>query len=438
MPAPLLRYGDGFYVLAADAPIPPEKIQQYIIEYYNKEAKPLGEKAKRYLKDYLTELQTALEYYRKVGLVIGERPFEVALGLGDHKLYNERIEDATDNYYQQMSRLTSKTNQRFDTDYKNLTRTQKQKQTEQKAAQQNPFEDLRQERLLAEKTLQQLNETDNEVRTVTESLHQSITTALVDQMKQVAHLMERTQSEPFLMMLTKYDKGRASWMAIADKFRFDILGRLFEETEELQEEAKKRFEKAKLRAEIGRDLPQEQFGKEAMTAPKQLNYNGRVYHLVEAAEDKPKFEGFPEIIKQKPLDPEDLKAKATALRNLGMRLRQVGQGETSGEAVQAIRTVKAHLETLMKAYEMLSEFESFFPAKVKLMGNEQRALGLYEEALAKLGALDESTELWGKQMGRWAHMVNEMAAKRRSEDVRRPDPTDDPSKMKAPPQTVRF
>jgi len=429
----LLQYGGAFYVRAdKKKAVPPEKLQQYIIEYYNKEAKPLGEKAERYLKDYLTELQTALEYYRKLGLTIDKQPFTVALGEQDFSfLHNERLEDAVDNYYQQMSRLTSKTNQRFDTDYKNLVRTQKEEKQEKSA-------DAKAERQIAREALQWLNANDNDVRTVTESLHQSLATAIQNQMKVVEWLMERTKTEPFLLMLTRYNKGHASWMVAANKFRFEILAPLFEEVDALHEEAHKRFEKAKLRLEVQRGLPQEQFGKEAMTTPKQLNYKGRIYHLVEAAETKPKFEGFPEIIKQKPMTAEDLKSKATALRNIGMRLRQVGHGETSGEAVQAVRALKQHLETLMKGYEMLSEFESFFPAKVKLMGNEQRALGLYEEALAKLAALDESTALWGKNMGRWAHMVSELAAKRQGEETRRPDPTDDPSKMKAPPQTVRF
>ena len=459
----LLKYGGAFYVRAdEEKAIPPEKLQQYIIDYYNKEAKPLGKKAERYLKDHLTELKTALEYYRKVGLVLGERPFEVALGWGEHKLNDQRLDDATDNFYLQMSRLTAKTNQRYETDYKNLLKTQKQQKAAKRSnpfeKKRNPFEELRQERLLAEKALRYLNENDKEVRTVTESLHQSIVEAISRQMKMTVQLMERTKTEPFLLMLTRHDGGKSSWMHVVNQFKFGLT-ELFDKAEELQEEAQKRFEKAKtqlavqqppkessedqerreLREDIGRRLRSEKVQKEgAMTTPKTLNYRGRTYHLVEAAENNPKFEGFPEIIKQKPMTAEDLKSKATALRNIGMRLRQVGHGETSGEAVQAVRALKQHLETLMKGYEMLSEFESFFPAKVKLMGNEQRALGLYEEALAKLAALDESTDLWGKNMGRWAHMVSELAAKRQSEETRRPDPTDDPSKMKAPPQTVRF
>lgn len=436
MVAALLRYGGGFYVRAADEKkaIPPEKLQQYIIEYYNKEAKPLGEKAKRYLKDYLTELQTALEYYRKVGLVIGERPFEVALGFGDYKLYNERLEDATDNYYQQMSRLTSKTNQRFDIDYKNLSKTQKQ----QKAAQRGPFETLRQERRLVEQALKQLNETDNEVRTVTESLYQSIITAIQNQVKATEWLMERTKTEPFLLMLTRYNKGQDSWMAVANNFRFSVLGKLFEEVDELQEEAEKRFEKAKLRAEISRELPQEQLGKEAMTAPKQLNYKGRVYHLVEAAETKPKFEGFPEIPMGKALSDEFLLEKAKAIRDISRQLNPVGASQTTGEVTYALASIKRQLGQLMKAYETLADFEEFFPKKLNLLGNPQHAEGVYEEAAAKIDAVLGAVEIWGKNMGKWARDLDEMVKKRGLEKTRRPDPTDDPSKMKAPPQTVRF
>jgi hypothetical protein len=414
--------------------IPPEKIQQYIIEYYNKQAKPLGKKAERYLKDYLTELQTALEYYRKLGKLLEHGSFSAALGPGTHRfslLYNERLEDAVDNYYQQMSRLSSKTNHRFDTDYKNLIRVQKEEKQEKTA-------DGREDRQIEEEAIRWLNENDKDVRTATESLHQSIVKAIQDQMKVVERLLERTGSAPFLLMLTRYNKGQASWMVAANKFRFEILAPLFERVDELHEEAHKRFEKAKLRLEIQRGLPQEQFGKEAMTAPKQLNYNGRVYHLVEAAETNPKFEGFPEIPMGKTLSADELKHKANEIRNIGMRLRQVSAGEGTGEVAQALHSLKKQMNSLVSAYEILAEFGEFFPKKMRLLGNPQRAMGAYEEIMAKLGAMEEAAELWGKNMGKWARQIDERARKLQSEQTRRPEPTDDPSKMKAPPQTVRF
>jgi hypothetical protein len=401
----ILRYGDGFYVRADEKkPIPSEKIQQYIIKYYNKEAIPLGKKAARYIHDYLVELSTAFEFYRKLGPVVAEKPFTVALG--DKKfsfLYNERLEPATDNYYLQMSRLSAKSNHRFDKDFKNLTRAQ------EKAA------DARSERKLDRATLAHLNETDKEVRAVTESLYQDIIEAIANQIKQSEALKERTDSAPFEMMLTRYNNGRNSWMAGADKFKIGLTA-LFDEVEDLHAEARRRFEAARntLRKET-----KEEKKVATMTTPKTLKYAGHTYRRVEAAQT-----------------PEELRERANELRRAYQRLKKVSEREGTGEAVDAIRDLNNNLTMLMKGYNLLFQAESVLPRSI--MGTPGHVVKTVERALSELDDLEKALGLFGSNMGRWAADIDRVVSEQKQEGIKRTGPHDDPKTLKAPPQTVIF